>query len=156
MRSADVALIVRIWKAVKNKNGKVLVACQNDMVLKVISLAGLDKVWSIVDTPNEGLKQLGIRPRSEPGSGLAVVLALLALIGAITSLTGGGLYVMQNPQQSLIHGLVYGGAGGAVLLGLLAAVFTRGGTRWVGVIALLLGGLSAAAYELKWLDQLPF
>jgi hypothetical protein len=56
----------------------------------------------------------------------------------------------------LIHGLVYGGAGGAVLLGLLAAVFTRGGTRWVGVIALLLGGLSAAAYELKWLDQLPF
>lgn len=154
MRSADVALIVRIWKAVKNRNGKVAVVCNNDLVLKVISLAGLDKVWTIVETREEGLEHLGVKAMS--GSALPVMLAILALLGSLTSLAGCGLHVMEQTEASLIHGLIYGGAGSAVLLGLLAAIFTRGGCRWTGIISILLGGLSAAAFELKWLEKLPF
>lgn len=66
MGSAMVALIVRIWKAVNDRGGRVVVVVADDMVLKVINLAGLDKVWTIASTREDGLRKLGARVR--PGS----------------------------------------------------------------------------------------
>lgn len=62
MGSAVVALIVRIWKATKGKSGEMVVLCSHPMVLKVISLAGLDKVWRITPNVETAYKELKVRP----------------------------------------------------------------------------------------------
>lgn len=47
MGSALVALIVRVWKAVKAQNGKLSVNCPNEAVRQVIRLAALDETWNV-------------------------------------------------------------------------------------------------------------
>lgn len=61
MGSAMVALIVRIWKATKAKSGQMVVLCGHPLVLKVISLAGLDKVWKIVPSPEAAYRELKVK-----------------------------------------------------------------------------------------------
>jgi anti-anti-sigma factor len=48
MGSAQVALLVRIWKAVRERSGEFIVVCPQAAVLDVIELAGLGKLWQIV------------------------------------------------------------------------------------------------------------
>lgn len=153
MGSAVVALIVRIWKAVKKDNGKITVVCNNKLVLQVITLAGLDKVWTIVETKEEGLKALGVKSTS--GTGAGIVLWILALLGAITTGAGIGLHIAPNNiDPNAIPGLVYGGAGVAALLGLLSTFLVKGAGRWVGLLSLIVGALGAAGFYLKWFDNL--
>ncbi|WP_459558091.1 STAS domain-containing protein [Lacunimicrobium album] len=64
MGSAVVALLVRIWKATKGKSGEMVVLCSHPMVLKVISLAGLDKVWRITPNVETAYKELKVKPPS--------------------------------------------------------------------------------------------
>lgn len=61
MGSAMVALIVRLWKAIKARNGKMAVNCPHEMVREVISLAGLDKVWTLTETREDAFKALGVK-----------------------------------------------------------------------------------------------
>jgi hypothetical protein len=56
-----VALIVRIWKVVQARGGRMVVVCSNPVVLEVIRLAGLDKVWTIAPEISAGHKKLGVR-----------------------------------------------------------------------------------------------
>ena len=66
MGSAIVALIVRVWKVVQSKGGRMVVVSGNPVVLDVIRLAGLDKVWTIVPEISSGRKKLGVRiPKDE-------------------------------------------------------------------------------------------
>ncbi len=69
MGSAMVALIVRIWKVTKARSGQMVIVCANEMVLKVISLAGLDKVWKITPTLEQGYKELKVKPPGALGNG---------------------------------------------------------------------------------------
>ena len=71
MGSAIVALIVRVWKVVQAKGGKMVVLCPNPAVLEVIQLAGLDKVWTIASEPEAASKKLGLRT-NHSGGGLSV------------------------------------------------------------------------------------
>lgn len=59
MGSAQVALVVRLFKMIKERNGKMVVANRHPMVLEVLTLAGLNKVWTIVDSRDRGLSMLG-------------------------------------------------------------------------------------------------
>lgn len=68
MGSAQVALVVRMFKSVKEKSGKMVVANQNPLVLEVLTLAGLNKVWTIVDSRERGLSMLGGGGRSSTSS----------------------------------------------------------------------------------------
>ena len=70
MGSAMVALIVRLWKVVKEQNGKMAVVSPNPMVTQVISLAGLDKVWIIVPDRATAQKEFGrsVSVASTPGA----------------------------------------------------------------------------------------
>jgi anti-anti-sigma factor len=92
MGSAMVALIVRLWKSVKEKNGKMVVVNNNEMVYEVLKLAGLHKVWTIVDSREEGFSKLGVS--GNVGSGLSgggsgsglLIVGVVALVGAIAGL----------------------------------------------------------------------
>jgi anti-anti-sigma factor len=148
--SAVVALVVRIWKAVKKEDGKVAVICDNRMVLEVIKIAGLDKVWTIVPTKEAGLKLLGVNE----GAGGGSALWILALASAITAVVAAGLYVARSIDPEVAQAVVYGAAGGAVLLGLLSVAMLRGAGRWIGLGSMILGGLGAAGFATKWLETL--
>ena len=49
MGSAMVALIVRLYKAVNGRSGQMVVVNQHELVFEVLKLAGLTKLWTIVD-----------------------------------------------------------------------------------------------------------
>lgn len=102
MGSSIVALIVRIWKVVQSQRGRMVVVCPNPAVLEVIRLAGLDKIWSVAHTVDDGRRQLGVRgtagkniaprnarPAASPSSSrilyfvLGVVTAMLALMAVL-------------------------------------------------------------------------
>ncbi|GAB4142716.1 MAG: hypothetical protein Tsb009_13230 [Planctomycetaceae bacterium] len=150
--SAMVALVVRLWKSAKEQNGKIAVVNSNTMVLEVLKLSGLDKVWTIVDSREEGLKAIGASSRqirsltapsgspassgSSGGAGL-FILTLLSVIAA-----GAGLFLLLEPQdfakdQRIALGLLFGGSILGLILGTATSVKCQGGKRGIGVLCIL-------------------
>lgn len=59
MGSSVVALLVRIWKEVKANQGKMVIATNHPLVKEIITLAGLDKIWTIQPNLNAARKSIG-------------------------------------------------------------------------------------------------
>lgn len=95
MGSAQVALLVRIWKSLKRTNGKLVVFCPHAMVLEVLTLAGLKSLWEIVPTEEEALGILGVSVGTAPRSKLAGWL-----LSGIGLLAGGALCGLRFGVQS--------------------------------------------------------
>ena len=139
MGSAMVALIVRIWKAVNGRSGRMVVVNNNGIVQEVLRIAGLEKVWTIVSTREEAIRELGVG--SQPSEKSATVglilmgLGVLALAGALA-----GLILLLGRAQALSDRTAFlltviCGALGLILGGV--AAFREAGTRRVlaGVVA---------------------
>jgi anti-anti-sigma factor len=90
MGSAMVALIVRLWKATKERGGDMVVVNRHELVFEVLKLAGLTKLWTVVDSREKGLAELGVSGRvfgsgPQRGPGL-IVLGIIGVLGAIAGL----------------------------------------------------------------------
>lgn len=90
MGSAMVALIVRLWKAAKERKGDMVVVNRHELVFEVLKLAGLTKLWTIVDSREKGFAELGVSSRvfssgPQAGPGL-LVMGIIAVVGAIAGL----------------------------------------------------------------------
>ncbi len=93
MGSSMVASIVRIWKTVKEQDGRMVVVASNEQTVEVLKAAGLGKVWTIVGTTDEGMRNLGVSAASSVSSGEfqpltyvgppAVVAAAVVLAGRV-------------------------------------------------------------------------
>jgi anti-anti-sigma factor len=144
MGSALVALVVRIWKAVQAVGGRVVVVCGDGMPQEVLKLAGLDKVWTITATYEDGLKQLGIEPSSTAQRAGFPALTVLALLcaggaGAALAVLMKGLHV----NHDLTVAGLFGGAGLSIALAAMAAVKERSWRRaFAGLV--LIGGIAVA------------
>lgn len=148
MGSALVALVVRIWKAVQSSGGRTVVVCGQGMPQEVLKLAGLDKVWTITPTYEEGLKRLGVSPAAaaltkdggaEAPAGGFPLLGVLALVGALAAGGVVAALLARTPiERDLALAGLFGGGGAAAMLGLAALIRERSWGR-------LLGLLSAAA-----------
>ena len=118
MDSATVALIVRIWKSIKDRDGRMVVVNQHQFVLEVLTLAGLHKVWSIVETREEALQELGVT--KSPHSGL-LSEPWLGVIGALAFFGGGcGVVLLFFPPGTLEPWAVLAIAFGCSAVGLIA------------------------------------
>lgn len=153
MGSAQVALVVRMFKTVKEKNGKMVVANRDPMVLEVLTLAGLNKVWTIVDSRERAMSMLGgssLMSGSGGGGGgdseanplpgmIAIVAAVAAAIFVVLHLANPALI----PNRGDVFGIL-GGSAVAFLTGLWAM---SGGNRGLGIgvivvsVAMLLYGV---------------
>ena len=138
MGSAQVALVVRFWKGIKERNGKMIVVNSHPVVRDVLNLAGLDKVWSIAPSREDGLQQLG----SGGGGDLAMggdSPGLIAWAGLGCGLVGALLlaigYVAKQPVVAGT-GCVLGGA--AFLCGIVSVVQGRIADRVLAAVALVL------------------
>lgn len=96
MGSAMVALIVRVWKSIRERNGRMVVVNQHEMVFEVMKLAGLHNVWTIVGTRDEAVRALGMRAKADGGEqGIALaVLGVVAILGAAA-----GLFLLMSPTE---------------------------------------------------------
>ena len=116
MGSAMVALIVRIWKATKAKSGQLVVLCTHPMVLKVISLAGLDKVWKIAETQEAAYRELRVKPPAENAvASAATSHSNSSLSGVVASPSRSGVTI--NPNRSGVNASPLYNAQGALVVG---------------------------------------
>jgi anti-anti-sigma factor len=60
INSGLIASLVRIWKAMKERNGQFSIVSPNDQVTDVLKTAGLWKLWSVVEDREEAVYELGV------------------------------------------------------------------------------------------------
>jgi anti-anti-sigma factor len=140
MGSALVALVVRVWKAVQGAGGRAVVVCGDGMPQEVLRLAGLDKVWTITRTYEEGLAKLGVSPAQPESQDGFPVLSVLALVLAAVAATVLTLLLrgIRIPRDLAVAG-TYGGAGMAVALAAVGCARGRGWGRVLAALVLLAG-----------------
>ncbi|MBW3539030.1 MAG: STAS domain-containing protein, partial [Planctomycetes bacterium] len=154
MGSAMVALIVRIWKAVQERNGRMAVVNTDPVVHDVLKIAGLTNLWSIVETRAEAFDELGISPgvrAHQRETRLMVAIAPVALV-----LAGVGLYLWLSGatlfSTLIIVCVTLGWAALALLAGGVTAARYEGGTRALGVLVVLGAIAVCVVGALNWPD----
>lgn len=156
MGSASLALVVRIYKTVTEKKGRMVVANKDPMVGEVLAKAGLEKIWEIAPSREDGLRRLGL-PAGEvvKQSGgwqnlVAMAALLVAGLGAIAQLVAIGL-----PGNVAIS-LLLGGGGVAFLLALWGLTSAAAAGRTIGAVLVLLSvaALMFGAYQVGRLTTL--
>jgi anti-anti-sigma factor len=153
MGSAMVALIVRLYKAVNGRKGQMVVVNQHELVFEVLKLAGLTKLWTIVENRDKAYAALGVKRRavSTPSSGGGggnglLVAGIIGTLGAIV-----GLALQFSPQPLVTHKIALlidvGFAALGMIVGTMLLVNQTGARRNVGIALLaicliaVLGGI---------------
>lgn len=141
MGSSQVALVVRLYKVVKERRGKMVVVVHDPMVHEVLKLAGLDKLWTITNKLEDALAELGGVGTTSATTGLwcgglGVLCLLCSLVGLAAVLWPAAW--LPVPSATWMQ---FGGAATAFVLGLLATLWGTGTSRSVGV-GIVLGSLS--------------
>lgn len=149
MGSAMVALIVRIWKMIKSKGGKMAVVCPNENVHEVLTLAGLDKVWIMTNTQEEAQKELGVKPKLQRAassnydegvseSSSSPALAILAILAVVVGIVGLVLQLaVKSMDPNVGFGIALGGAVMAFLVGIVSLMNDRGGMKYISLVSVM-------------------
>lgn len=160
MGSAMVALVVRLWKASKEKGAKMAVVNSDPMVLEVLELAGLAQVWTIVDSREAAMKTLGVVEQKTTAADIPVapgasevqihghaapapnvttwiVLTILFLLA-----TGAGVFVMSSDPMPIDDmrvtlGLLFGGGLLGLITSTVCASLGRSMKRTIGLCGIL-------------------
>jgi anti-anti-sigma factor len=134
MGSSMVAMIVRCWKAVQPQKQRFVVVSNSKVVREVLDLSGLAKMWTIVPTIDDGLKSLGVSSGGSAGTSSAGKWTLIAcLLGLAVAVVGMVLWFAQPGQRQLATGLIYGGAAGGFVLGLVGMILDETRRRFVSL-----------------------
>jgi anti-anti-sigma factor len=155
MGSAMVALIVRLYKTVNGRGGQMVVVNQHELVQEVLKLAGLTKLWTIVENRDKAFAALGVKRRSGAAEGSAADggngVLLAGIIGTVGAILGLGL---QFSSQGLVPRKVavfieFACAALGMVVGTMILVNQTGTRRNVGIALLaicllvVLGGIVA-------------
>ena len=124
MGSLVVALLVRVWKTIQERQGEMVVVNPNPITQDVLDISGLSKLWTICETRSEGEQTLTLSlPPVESGSP-DIVVSILGWIAA-----GMALVVLATREPLLLD------AGTASLVALVAC--------GVSVFASVIGSMRA-------------
>lgn len=82
MGSSIVALIVRLWKTSRERDGGMIVVNQDSVVKDVLDVAGLSRVWTIVATRDEANAIVSKPPYALPSNMPTFFLAILGWVAA--------------------------------------------------------------------------
>jgi anti-anti-sigma factor len=138
MGSAQVALVVRIWKAIRERNGQMVVVNTHPVVTDVLALAGLNKLWTIVPSRSAAFEEIGLGGGSLPsngqsysgGGGGSSSAGLVSIVSLLLALLAGGLLVAGMLISSASTGM-------AIVLGALVAAAL---SFFAGLLALMNAG----------------
>ncbi len=146
MGSSIVALLVRVWKTVQERQGGMVVVNPNTMTKEVLEIAGLSKVWTICNSRPEGEQALSkVLPVDNSANGV-----LAAIIGwTIAGATVASFLLQRNGavklEPQIIQAIGYGGGGLAFVLNVLAIVKGKGAWRFFGVLGVVIAAVLIAA-----------
>lgn len=85
--SAQLTLLVRVWKVIQNRGGKMAVVVKGEVVREVLKTAGLSSLWELVDSPAEAFQSLGLQADGRPRMTMTwPIVGLVALAGALAGL----------------------------------------------------------------------
>ena len=157
MGSALVALIVRVWKVVKERDGQLIVVNREPLVLEVLRIAGLQNLWTIVETREEAFDAAGVSPQAvtrKRETRLLTIVGPLAVVAAAVGLVL--LIVKAGIVPSLVAvGLALGWAAIGILAG--AVTFIRsasGGGRALASVVVVACIAIAVATVFFWPDDI--
>lgn len=137
--SAQLTLLVRVWKAIKAGGGRMVVLVTAPVVREVLNTAGLSNLWEFSDSLATAYQTLGLQKDGRSRmDGLWPGVGFLALAGAVAGLAASLLKIGNlDPRVSLIVQLAFSGA--ALAVGIWMIVGAAGMRRKMGV------GMVAAA-----------
>jgi anti-anti-sigma factor len=151
MGSALVALITRIWKNVRSADGICVIACPNDVPREVISIAGLDKVWTVASSRPEALTEVNGYVRRAFVSRRWTFVLIVGFLGLAAAAAGAALAATGAETPRLASGLLFGGAACGFVAGLACLMIDRSRRRYLGLGLLLLS--VAAALTGLWFGR---
>jgi len=148
--SAQVALLVRVWKALSAKNGKMVVEVTSPVVRDVLRTAGLSRLWPFAESRADAYALLGINPE-----GSRITHPAWAIIGGLAAVaalvfTALGQFRPEVLDPAIAGWSAIGAAGVSALAGSYTAWRSRGAQRVMGVVMLLagLGVVTAQLYRM--------
>lgn len=148
MGSSIVALIVKLWKTTQEREGDMVVVNNSTMIGEVLEIAGLTRVWKIVDSRDEAEQMLGVKsftPASPMSRFFLAVLGWVSAAGALYFVVAPKKQLLQiDPQTAQILAFTFGGI--AAIAGIVAAIRDRQVWRLLGILLVLVAvGVSVAA-----------
>lgn len=148
MGSSIVALLVRVWKAIQEQQGSMVVVNPNSMTKEVLEIAGLSKVWTICNSRPEAEAELKkFLPADSQTSGILAAIVGWICLGLTLSVVIAQKKSLLALDANVLLALSYGGVILGLLLCLLAVVLGRGAWRFFGtagivVSACLIGAIA--------------
>ncbi len=170
MGSSQVALLVRVWKVVKARDGKLAVHVKSDIVHKVLTIAGLHTLWDIVPTRAAAQRALGVRvtPDRKPVNRLAgdcsdeetqnetasqdvspVLISLAVVFAAFLVLVLGQSHIWPGSSQIRLAILMVL-SGLSVMCGVWSTTKVEGPLRTIGLGICLAGFVMGISAALEW------
>ncbi|GIX03725.1 MAG: hypothetical protein KatS3mg113_0731 [Planctomycetaceae bacterium] len=142
--SAHVALLVRLYKTVEQRRGRMVVVVPHPLVKEVLQLAGLDRLWALVSSRDDARKMLGWRDHWGWNSASVLGAACLLLIGTWLA---AWLEVTLGFSRTASLTIKLGGCAGA---GILASLAYWLGGRVIRVSSVVVMLLAAVSGGLVW------
>ena len=148
MESSLVACVVRIWKAMKAHSGTFVVVAPSEGIRDVLSVTGLQKIWTIVDTLEAGIHTLGFSVEAKVAKRER---RLLILVGPIALICGAVAVAFRLvPQLAALAGeanwLVYSIAGLSIVASGISCIRENGWRRLFSIIVLVLAVAMLGSY----------
>jgi anti-anti-sigma factor len=147
MGSSVVALIVKLWKAVNELQGGLVVINSSSVIYEVLDIAGLTRLWTIVETREEA-EVVITKPPFRPPS--MAPTYLLAVFGWVVAAGASGLIAAQQKQLFEIDAtvgkaVVLACGGLAAITGITSTIRERGFWQVLGVLLVFVAGTLVAA-----------
>jgi anti-anti-sigma factor len=154
MGSAVVALVVRIWKAANEKDGKMVVVNRGELVGEVLEISGLANKWTIVTSRDAAISSFGgLRGSISAGEhssrmgvvfvAIAAILLVLGILGLIDAVANGLMTDSLGKATTLWTGT--GCALVALVVAAVAVAQTGGNLKLVAVVIATLAAVAAVA-----------
>ena len=154
INSGLIASLVRIWKAMKARNGQFSLVSPNQNVTEVLKTAGLWKLWSVVDHREEAVYELGVSKAAIVEKRerrflmlVAAPCAIIAVLALVAMLLNRSEVMGVNAQ---LTALLFAAAG--IATGLISVMKDSGGRRWVSSVAVVAG---IAVLSSLWFEGSP-
>ncbi len=145
INSGLIASLVRIWKAMKERNGQFSIVCPNDRVTEILKTAGLWKLWSVVDDREEAVYELGVsRAAIDEKRERRFLMLVAAPCSVIAALALIPMFLKRSDVMGVdVVKTAELFAACAVVTGLISIWKDSGMRRWVscGAVAVALGVL---------------
>ncbi len=154
LNSGLVASLVRIWKLTRERHGQFSLVSPNDMVTEALKVAGLWKLWSVVDEREDAVYDLGVSHQAVVEKRERSLLVTLALGCSVVSALALIPMFMKREEvmgvNAQLTALLLAAAGLAYAL--LSALKESGKTRIISWIAL---SISFCVLSTLWFKENP-